>query len=53
MDVGLLVGIVWVLGQVALVLGVLYWVVRVAVGHALRAHRKKELAVAEGNISQG
>ena len=50
-DVGLLVGILWILGQVFLVLGVLYLVVRVAVGHALKAHRRREVAAAEGTVS--
>ena len=53
MDVGLLVGILWIFGQVALVVGVLYGTVRVAVGHALRAHHKRELSIAERNVTQG
>ncbi|BCW68400.1 hypothetical protein NicSoilB4_31630 [Arthrobacter sp. NicSoilB4] len=41
-DVGLLVGIVWTLGQIGLVLLLLYVVVRLAVTHSLNAHRRSE-----------
>jgi hypothetical protein len=51
-DVGLVVGIVWILGQILLVLGALYVVVRLAVGRALKAHCRRETSTAEGVLSQ-
>jgi len=50
MDVGLLAGIVWVLGQLGLVLLMLYVVVRVAVTHSLKAYRKGEMIRSESAI---
>lgn len=43
MDIGLLVGIVWILGQIGLVLLFLYVVLRVAVTDSLKAHRQSEI----------